>query len=178
MFMIQFGKLIRILVEWKWSSCLSFFAISFLDKQQKVSNIIQDYLVKDAAAVPEKKTISKSSKKASSCEGCKELKQKFDFQFAQQQEFIIQLQQSNAQLQQSIAQLQQVNAQQQQTNAQLLNGINSVVLPMQKIHRRVLLHYLRDRICILLDRWPGNEQPWGEFLQGIMNSPADQMSVL
>ena len=142
----------------------------FLDKQQKVSNIIQDYLVKDAAAVPEKKTISKSAKKASSCEGCKELKQKFDFQYAQQQEFIIQLQQS-------IAQLQQVNAQQQQINAQLLSGINSVVLPMQKIHRRVLLHYLRDRICILLGRLPGKEQPWGEFLQGIINSP-DQMSVL
>ena len=36
----------------------------FLDKQQKVSNIIQDYLVKDAAAVPETKTISKSTKKS------------------------------------------------------------------------------------------------------------------
>ena len=54
-----------------------------------------------------------SAKKASSCEGCKELKQKFDFQYAQQQEFIIQLQQSITQ--------------QQQTNAQLLSGINSVV---------------------------------------------------
>ena len=69
------------------------------------------------------------------------MRQKFDFQYAQQQEFIIQLQQSITQ--------------QQQTNAQLLSGINSVVLPMQKIHRRVLLHYL----------------------QGIINSP-DQMSVL
>ena len=79
MFMIQSGKLIRILVEWKWSWCLSFAISFFLDKQQKVSNIIQDYLVKDALAVPEKKTISKSAKKASSCEGCKEIEAEVRF---------------------------------------------------------------------------------------------------
>ena len=127
----------------------------FLDKGQKVSDIIQDYLVKDAAeaaAVPKKKTISKIFKKASSCEGCKELKQVS----AQHQEIITQLQQSND---------------------QLWSAINSVVLPMQKIHRRVLLYKLRACICILLGQVPGREQPWGEFLQGIINSPG-QMSVL
>jgi hypothetical protein len=51
----------------------------FLDKQRKVSNIIQDYLVKDAAAVPKTKTISKSAKKASSCEGCKEIEAEVRF---------------------------------------------------------------------------------------------------
>ena len=116
------------------------------------------------------------------CEGCKELQQKVDGL----EQKVDGLQQDNAELKQDNAELKQDNAELnqkvdglQQSNAELWTAVNSLVVPMQKVHRRVLLHCLREKIYQLLVGKPivSSNINWYDFLHGIRNSP-EQLRTL
>ena len=66
----------------------------------------------------------------------------------------------------------------QQSNAELWTAVNSLVVPMQKVHRRVLLHCLREKIYQLLGKpIVSSNISWYDFLHGISNSP-EQLRTL
>ena len=99
-----------------------------------------------------KTTVVRSETTTTSCEGCKELKT-------------------------IVAQLEQSFTEQQQTIAYLLSAVNSVVLPMQKIHLRVLLHNMRAKVCTLLGHKTADINDWFAYLGGILDSP-EQLETL
>ena len=163
----------------------------FIEQQIQISNIVQRSLIEVDELKEEKKKWDhgkqiepkkkreewkktsvlhtdgkKTSKPPTSCDDCKELKT-----------VIAELQQSNTELKTVIAELQQSNTEQQQINAYLLSTVNSVVLPMQKIHLRVLIHNMRVKVCKLLGDDPNIIKDWFAYLGGILASP-EQLRTL
>ena len=96
---------------------------------------------------------AKTSSVPTSCAGCQELER------------------INARRDQIIAELQQSNIRQEQINAALhdhVQALNFYVFPMQKIHRRVLLHNLRAKICSILSQDVKLISSWYDYLGSIL----------
>ncbi len=113
---------------------------------------------------------AKTSSVPTSCAGCQELERNN----ARRDQIIAELQLSNIRQDQIIAELQQSNIRQEQINAALhdhVQALNFYVLPMQKIHRRVLLHNLRAKICSILSQDVKLISSWYDYLGSILASP-------
>ena len=180
----KFGKSVRI--DYKWEICdpirrnpntdqeeliQSFNCETFfMDEKKRISTIVQDSLLEVEAIKEEKKKLGgeKKTQKISpsvptTCAGCKELERS-----------IVRLEQSNVELQ---LQLQKNKAQQDQRIADLYNTMNFFVLPMQKIHLRVLLHNLRVKVCTILGQDLKEISNWYDYLNTILASPEQLKSL-
>ena len=180
----KFGKSVRI--DYKWEICdpirrnpntdqeeliQSFNCETFfMDEKKRISTIVQDSLLEVEAIKEEKKKLGgeKKTPKISpsvptTCAGCKELERS-----------IVRLEQSNVELQ---LQVQKNKAQQDQRIAELYNTMNSFVLPMQKIHLRVLLHNLRVKVCSILGQDLKEISNWYDYLNTILASPEQLKSL-
>ena len=136
----------------------------FKAEKLHTSTIVKDSLLEVEAMREEKKKWgkekplgrAKTSSVPTSCAGCQELER------------------NNARRDQIIAELQQSNIRQDQINAALhdhVQALNFYVLPMQKIHRRVLLHNLRAKICSILSQDLKLISSWYDYLGSILASP-------
>ena len=179
----KFGKSVRI--DYKWEICdpirrnpntdqeeliQSFNCETFfMDEKKRNSTIVQDSLLEVEPIKEEKKKLGgeKKTPKISpsvptTCAGCKELERS------------ITLLQSNITLLQSDnVELQKNKAQQDQRIAEM----NSFVLPMQKIHLRVLLHNLRVKVCSILGQDLKEISNWYDYLNTILASPEQLKSL-
>jgi hypothetical protein len=187
----KFGKSVRI--DYKWEICdpirrnpntdqeeiiQSFNCETFfMDEKKRISTIVQDSLLEVEAIKEEKKKLGgeKKTPKIShsvpnTCAGCKELERR-----------IVRLEQSYVRLEQSYVelelQLQKNKAQQDQRIAELYNTMNSFVLPMQKIHLRVLLHNLLVKVCSILGQDLKKISNWYDYLNTILASPEQLKSL-